>query len=97
MDGTNMRWHYQTAMERPSTWTASVRRLTEIKTRGQYFFRTGVETFRLPLRCEFFGMSGTVGRHHPGLPVYSSRDTMHFEYISDAVSGDMNGLNTRTP
>jgi 6,7-dimethyl-8-ribityllumazine synthase len=105
MDGTNMRigiiktrWnnvHVDNLVSGIKT------ALTECKVQDDNVFESSVAgAFELPMAAQFLALSGTVDAIIC-TGVLIKGDTMHFEYISDAVSkGFMNvGLNTptRTP
>lgn len=73
--------------------------LKECKVQDDNIFETSVPgSFELPLAAQLLAMSGTVDAIIC-TGVLIKGDTMHFEYIADAVSkGIMNiGLSTRTP
>jgi 6,7-dimethyl-8-ribityllumazine synthase len=103
MDGTNMRigiiktrWNDKHVDNLVSGIKTA---LTECKVQEDNIFETSVPgAFELPIAAQFLALSGTVDAIIC-TGVLIKGDTMHFEYISDAVSkGIMNiGLNTRTP
>jgi len=73
--------------------------LTECKVKEQNVFETSVPgAFELPMAARFLALSGTVDAVIC-VGVLIKGETMHFEYISDAVAkGIMNvGLSTNTP
>jgi 6,7-dimethyl-8-ribityllumazine synthase len=75
------------------------RALTECKVADQNVFETSVPgSFELPMAARFLALSGTVDAI-VCCGVLIKGDTMHFEYIADAVAkGIMNiGLQTSTP
>lgn len=103
MDGTNMRigiiktrWNDKHVDNLVSGIKTA---LAECKVQEDNIFETSVPgAFELPIAAQFLALSGTVDAIIC-TGVLIKGDTMHFEYISDAVSkGIMNiGLNTRTP
>jgi 6,7-dimethyl-8-ribityllumazine synthase len=103
MDGTNMRigiiktrWNDKHVDNLVSGIKTA---LTECKVQEDNIFETSVPgSFELPMAAQFLALSGTVDAIIC-TGVLIKGDTMHFEYIADAVSkGIMNiGLNTRTP
>jgi 6,7-dimethyl-8-ribityllumazine synthase len=103
LDGTNMRigivktrWNDEHV---DNLVTGIKEALTECKVQDDNIFETSVPgAFELPMAAQFLALSGTVDAIIC-TGVLIKGDTMHFEYISDAVSkGIMNiGLNTKTP